>query len=98
MKAYKKVGALTLTAYNFSSLLSHLCARRTTLVAPLPIATRWQTPYFCVRLTALSPAVLLEALMISPASESERLDDVDRWEDLRLSFGAVPRRSLRLNL
>src|SRR6267154_6376934 len=85
---------LTLTAYNFSSLLSHLWARRTTAVAPLPIATFWQTPYFCVRLTALSLATDFR----SP-SESDFLLLVERAEDLRESLGAeAVMRSLRVNL
>jgi hypothetical protein len=41
---------LTLTAYSFSSLRSHLCASRTTAVAPFPIAALSQTPYFFSRL------------------------------------------------
>jgi len=56
------------------------------------MATLWHTPYFCERLTALSPAVLLG---LSPASESERLEEE---EPLRLTLGPAPRRSLRLNL
>lgn len=57
------------------------------------MATLWHTPYFCERLTALSPAVLLG--LMSPASESERLEEE---EPLRLTLGPAPRRSLRLNL
>ena len=76
-------GLLTLTAYNFSSLLSHLWARRTTAVAPFPIATFWQTPYFCVRLVVLSPATDFRS-----TSESDFLLLVERAEDLRESLGA----------
>lgn len=88
--------ALTLIAYSFSSVRSHLCARRTTLVAPLPIAIFWHTPYFCVRLPVLSPAMLFPRP--SPASESDFFDDVERCELLRFSFGPLASRSFRLNL
>lgn len=57
------------------------------------MATFWQTPYFFVRLTLLSPAT-----DFAPPSESLfLLLPVDRWDDLRVSFGVDARRSLRLN-
>jgi hypothetical protein len=84
---------ITFTAYSFSSLRSHLCARRTTEVAPLPIATRSQVPYFFKRPT-LSPAA-----DFGPPSESDfLLLAEERADDLRESLGADPRRSLRVNL
>lgn len=77
------VGQRTLTAYSFSSLRSHLCARRTTDVAPLPMATFSQTPYFFNKLIVLSPAVDLRSL-----SESDfLLLAVERADVLRVSFG-----------
>ncbi len=92
---------LTLTAYSFSSLLSHLCARRTTEVAPLPIAIFWQTPYFCDRLAVLSPAVdrgpCRPPASLSP-SDLRLLPPVERWEDLRASLGPLASRSLSVNL
>lgn len=83
----------TLTAYSFSSVLSHLWASRTTEVAPLPIAIFWQTPYFCARLAVLSPATDLR----SPSESDFLLLPVDLAEDLRLIFGAEEIRSLRVN-
>lgn len=74
---------LTLIAYNFSVVRSHLCASRTTLVAPFPIAIFWQTPYFLVKLRVLSPALLFPIPLFPaslPASESECLDDRDVLE------------------
>lgn len=61
------------------------------------MATFWHTPYFCVKLVALSPAVLF-ALPFPPSlptSESERRDEAD---GRRLSLGPDASRSLRLNL
>ena len=85
----------TLTAYSFSSVRSHLCARRTTDVAPFPMATFSQTPYFFNKLIVLSPAVDLRSL-----SESDfLLLAVERPDVLRVSFGP-PRslfKSLRVN-
>jgi len=92
---YDNDSRLTLTAYNFSSLRSHLCASRTTDVAPLPIASFWHTPYF------LDKLVLLPALdFASPPSESDflLLLLIDRPDALRASFGPLDKRSLRLNL
>lgn len=84
----------SLTAYNFSSLRSHLCASRTTDVAPLPIANFWHTPYFFDKLAVLPPFDFA-----SPPSESDRLLlPTDRPDDLRTSLGPLERRSLRLNL
>jgi hypothetical protein len=61
-------------------------------VAPLPIATFWQTPYFCVKLAALSPPTDFRS-----TSESDFLLLVERAEDLRESLGAEVMRSLRVN-
>jgi hypothetical protein len=80
-----------LTAYSFSSVRSHLCARRTTLVAPLPIATFSHTPYFLSRLAVLSPATLFP-------SESLFWLDTLRWLLRRPSFGPDASRSLSVNL
>ena len=83
----------TLTAYSFSSERSHLCASRTTEVAPFPMATFSHTPYFFNKLAVVSPPVERP-----PRSESDFFElPVDRAEDLRTSFCA-PNRSLRLNL
>lgn len=78
----------TLTAYSFSSLLSHLCANRTTEVAPLPIATRSQTPYFFNK-----PAESVDR------SESDFLLALpeERAEDLRANFGPELRSSFSVN-
>src|SRR5882762_4871425 len=92
-----KMALLTLTAYNFSSLRSHLCASRTTDVAPLPIASFWHTPYFFDKLAVLPPFDF-----VSPLSESDflllLLLPTDRWDCLRASLGPLEIRSLRLNL
>lgn len=85
----------TLTAYSFSSLRSHLCAKRTTDVAPFPMATFSQTPYFFSKLIVLSPAVDLRSL-----SESDfLLLAVERPDVLRVSFGPPKSlfKSLRVN-
>ena len=69
-----------------------MCARRTTEVAPFPIATFSQMPYFLSKLTVLAPASERP-----PRSESDfLLLAVERADDLRASLGA-PRRSLRVN-
>jgi hypothetical protein len=81
---------LTLTAYNFSSVRSHLCASRTTDVAPLPIANFWHTAYLFDKLVL--PALDLE----SPFSELDFL--LLPPDALRLSLGLLERRSFRLNL
>lgn len=63
-------------------------------MAPFPMATRSQVPYFFNKLPVLSPAV-----DFGPPSESDfLLLAEDRADDLRESLGADPRRSLRLNL
>lgn len=82
-----------MTAYSFSSLRSHLWARRTTEVAPLPIATFSHTPYFLSRLVVLSPPTDL-------ASESDflLLPPVERWDERRASLGPFASRSLSVNL
>lgn len=58
------------------------------------MATFWQTPYFCVRLTALSPVTDLR----SPSESDFLLDPVDLADDLRLSFGADAMRLANENL
>lgn len=76
----KYMSQLTLMAYNFSSVRSHLCASLTTLVAPFPIATFWHTPYFFDKLVALSPALLraLPLTLTASASESDFREEVER--------------------
>lgn len=85
-------GAPTLTAYSFSSLRSHLCARRTTEVAPLPIATFSHTPYFLSRLAVLSPPTDLPS-----ESDLRLLPPVERWDERRESLGPFASRSLSVN-
>lgn len=92
---YAQAQRRTLTAYSFSSVRSHLCARRTTDVAPFPMATFSQTPYFFSKLIVLSPAVDLRSL-----SESDfLLLAVERPDVLRVSFGPPSSlfKSLRVN-
>ena len=95
LKTTERGEELTLMAYNFSSLRSHLWANLTTLITPFPIASFCRTPYFSVKPTTLSPDVLLARP--SPVSEFDFFDD-DGWELFLRSLGPLARRSLRLNL
>ena len=82
----------TFTAYHLSSPpLSHLCTKRTTDVAPFPIAKRSHTPYFFDRLTTLSPALDRR----SPSESDflllavERAEEVDGLDGMRLCLIAL---------
>lgn len=85
-----------MTAYNFSSRRSHLCANLTTAVAPFPIAFFSHTPYLVRRLTVLTPSYPPFSL---PAADFPPFSDLDAAEDadaLRDSLGPDEMRSLRL--
>lgn len=64
-------------------------------MAPFPIATRSQVPYFFNRLCVLSPPAMD---LPPPPSESDFLLLAERADPLRVSLGPLASSSLRVNL